>query len=223
MANNFPKQLQNSINIGNQESVVIQNTVIAPLGEPAVDILGNDAELRITSNGLVLANDEGNTAVQVSGKNATVSNLGLISGAFNGISSSGDGLSLINRGTITSDSRAIDLSDGDGITVRNFGRILGTDNQRNGTLYLNGVVDNATIRNESFGFIDAGLGNTGDGISVQVGSNGDLLNENININNRGFIFGRGQAEFHGGRLTLNGSSGVRFFNGSGEPEATVVG
>ena len=224
MANNFLKQLQESTNVENGESVVIRNTVIAPSGEPAVDIFGNNARLRVRSNGSVLANDEGNTAVQVSGNNDRIFNFGLISGALNGISSSGDGLSLINRGTITSDSRAVDLSDGDGIRVFNTGRILGTGNQRNGTLYINGVVDNAIIKNGRFGLIDAGFGNTGDGISVQVGSsNGDLVNENIDIVNKGFVFGRGQAAFDEGRLNANGSSGIRFFNGSGEPEATVIG
>ena len=51
----------------------------------------------------------------------------------------------------------------------------------------------------------------------------NATNENINIENSGLIQGRGQAAFDGGRVASNGSSGVRFFNGSGEAEATVTG
>ncbi len=224
MADNFAGQLDNSIIIEDQERVVIREEVIAPIGEPAIDIPGDNARLKVTSSGSVLADDQGNTAVQVSGEDVTIANVGLISGAFNGLTSTGNDLNLVNRGTITSDSRAVDLNDGDGITVRNFGSILGTDNQRNGTFYVNGLLDDATIINRRSGVIDAGENNSGDGISVQVGaSSEDALNDNINLINRGNIAGRGQAEFAGGRLTPNGSSGVRFFNGSGEPEATVTG
>ncbi|NEP13155.1 MAG: calcium-binding protein [Symploca sp. SIO2C1] len=224
MADNFAGQLDNSIIIEDKERVVIREEVIAPIGEPAIDIPGDNARLKVTSNGSVLADDQGNTAVQVSGEDVTIANFGLISGAFNGLSSTGNELNLVNRGTITSDSRAVDLNDGDGITVRNFGSILGTDNQRNGTFYVNGLVDDTTIVNRRSGVIDAGEGNSGDGISIQVGAGSeDALNDNINLINRGNIAGRGQAEFAGGRLTPNGSSGVRFFNGSGEPEATVTG
>jgi len=224
MADKFAGQLDDSIIIEDGERVVILEEVIAPPGEPAIDIPGDNARLKVTSSGSVLANDQGNTAIQVSGEDVTIGNLGLISGALNGLSSTGNDLNLVNRGTITSDSRAVDLSNGDGITVRNFGSILGTDNQRNGTLYINGVVDDASIINRRLGVIDAGEGNSGDGISVQVGATSeDALNDNINLINRGTIAGRGQAEFDGGRLTPNGSSGVRFFNGSGEPEAIVTG
>jgi len=119
----------------------------------------------------------------------------------------------------------LDITDGDNIAVDNSGSILGTGNQRNGTLYVDGTVDNTNIDNQNNGVIDAGAGNTGDGISVQVGAEGDLINQSINITNRGTIAGRGQAEFAAGegRLTANGSSGVRFFNGSGADQATVTG
>ena len=154
-------------------------------------------------------------------------NGGDISGAFNGISSLGDYFSLRNNGggTISSDSRAVDLTDGDNLTVDNSGDILGTGDQRNGTLYVDGTVDNLDLTNLGSGLIDAGVGNSGDGVSVQVGAEGDLSNDSINITNRGTIAGRGQAEFAPGegRLTANGSSGVRFFNGSGAEQADVSG
>ena len=224
MVNSIGGQLDNSITLGEEERLVIREEVIAPVGQPAVDIPGDDARLRVASAGSILANDAGNTAVTVSGEDVRVENVGEISGALNGVSSTGDEFTLANSGTITSDSRAVDLVDGDDGRVRNSGSILGTGNQRNGTLYINGLIDDATVINTESGVIDAGEGNTGDGISVQVGAaTEDATNEDINIVNRNVIAGRGQAEFDGGRLTPNGSSGLRFFNGSGEEEATITG
>ena len=67
-------------------------------------------------------------------------------GGLNGISSTSDDLELTNRGTIASDSRAVDLSNGDGSTVQNLGQIVGTGDQRNGALYVNGPVDDLTVK-----------------------------------------------------------------------------
>ena len=224
MPDSIGGQLESSIIIEDGEVLVIREEIIAPPGEPAVEIPGEDARLRVTSDGSIIADDAGNTAVTTSGEEVRIDNFGTISGAFNGVSSTSDGFTLSNAGTITSDSRAVDLVEGDDIFVRNVGDILGTGDQRNGTLYVNGLIDDATIINTGNGVIDAGEGNSGDGISVQVGAAAeDSINENINIINRGAIAGRGQAEFDGGRLTANGSSGVRFFNGSGEAEATITG
>lgn len=208
-------------------TIQVNEALVAPVGQPAIEAIGDNARITVNTGGSVIADDPGNTAILLSGNGAEVSNNGDISGAFNGVSSAGDNFALRNRngGTISSDSRAVDITDGDNIIVTNTGSILGTGNQRNGTLYVDGTVDGLNLNNESRGIIDAGEGNTGDGISVQVGAEGDLINENINISNRGIIAGRGQAEFAPGegRLTANGSSGVRFFNGSGTPEATVTG
>ena len=149
---------------------------------------------------------------------------GLISGPRNGlyIGNADHDLTIENEGRITSGSRVVNL-DGDNVTFRNDGDVIGTGNQRNGTVYVDGTGDDITVENTRL--IDAGRGNLGDGISVQVGSSSeDATNENINIVNRGTIQGRGQAEFaDGARVASNGSSGVRFFNGSGEAEATVTG
>ena len=190
-------------------------------------VSGDNASVRVGNRGAIAAPDEGNSAILATGNNLDVDNQGDISGAFNGISSAGNNFTLRNRnnGTISSDSRAVDITDGDNNTVVNSGTILGTGNQRNGTLYIDGTVDSTNIDNQNNGVIDAGAGNTGDGISVQVGAEGDLINQSINITNRGTIAGRGQAEFAAGegRLTANGSSGVRFFNGSGADQATVTG
>ena len=150
---------------------------------------------------------------------------GTVSGVQNGVyfgNADHNGGRFANNGTVTSDSRAVNL-DGDDLSFSNRGEVLGTGDQRNGTVYIDGTGDDISVDNR--GTIDAGKGNLGDGVAVQVGaSTEDAVNENIDIVNRGTIQGRGQAEFaEGDRVASNGSSGVRFFNGSGEPEATVTG
>ncbi|MEO1341594.1 MAG: calcium-binding protein, partial [Cyanobacteria bacterium J06635_13] len=216
-----------SIQLQNGQNIQVNELIIAETGLPGVDAVGNNTRVNVGFDGAITAGDEGNTGVLASGNNIEISNNGDISGALNGVSSTGDNFALRNRngGTISSDSRAVDISDGDNIVVTNTSSILGTGNQRNGTLYVDGTVDSLNLNNSSSGTIDAGEGNIGDGISVQVGATGDLINESINITNRGTIAGRGQAEFAPGegRLTANGSSGVRFFNGSDAAEATVTG
>ena len=218
-------QLSETIVLGDGEQLVVDETLVAPVGEPAVDIPGNDAQLIVESTGSILAPDEGNTAVQVSGVGDIIRNGGEISGSFNGVSSTGERLNLINQGTITSDSRAVDFVAGDGNSLENNGNILGTGDQRNGTVYINGPVDSTSIKNSRGALIDAGEGNTGDGISVQVGVDSeDAISDGIIINNEGNIAGRGQPGFEAGsRTTANGSSGVRYFNGTSAPEAIVRG
>ena len=212
--------------LNNGQGLGVDQSIFASAGQPGVDIIGDNARLDINRNGSITAADEGNSAVLSSGNGVDVRNDGQISGALNGISSSGNDFSLRNgrRTTISSDSRAVDITDGDNINVNNSGNILGTGNQRNGTLYVDGTVDNFRLDNERGGSIDAGEGNSGDGFSIQIGAEGDLINENINITNNGTIAGRGQAEFAPGegRLTGNGSSGVRYFSGA-EGETTVTG
>lgn len=220
-------QLNNSILIGDGEIRVVRASLVAPLGEPAVAIVGNGALLRVTAAGSITAPDAGNTAIEVSGQEVALVNSGEITGAFNGIFATGDNFTLLNRGTIASDSRAIDLNDGDGSLVINSGLILGTGNQRNGTLYVNGLVDDLTVVNTGRGTIDAGVGNLGDGISIEVGdASEDPLSANIEILNRGTIQGRGTGSevfANGARVTANGSSGIRFVNGAGLPASTLTG
>lgn len=220
--------MASSIVIENGKSIQIEESIVAPVGEPAVNITGDNAQLQVDSEGSISALDDGNTAVLSSGNGVEIQNSGEISGALNGISSSGDSFTLENdsNGTITSDSRAVDITDGNNITTQNSGSIFGTGDQRNGTFYIDGTIDNINFGNESSGVIDAGLGNSGDGFSIQVGDvNEDALNDSFNLNNRGLIAGRGQAEFAPGegRLTANGSSGVRFFNGFGDEQANITG
>ena len=219
-------EITSPIVISDGETEFIGEDIQAPEGQPAVDIPGDQARLIVARGGSISAPDVGNTAVQASGENVAIFNQGSISGDLNGLSSTGNRFRLFNRGEIQSNSRAVDLSDGDGIVVLNSGSILGTDNQRNGTLYVDGTVDDLRLVNSRSGVIDAGVGNLGDAVSVQVGAAGDPSNENINIVNNGLLQGRGDGSevfADGARVTANGSSGLRFFNGSGQPEATVTG
>ena len=222
MSNTFT----NPIVLSDEETKTIREAVQALAGEPAVDIPGDRARLVVTEDGSITAPDIGNTAVQVSGEDVSLSNRGLISGDLNGVSSTGNDLRLTNRGTIQSNSRVVDLSDGDDISVQNSGTLLGTGDQRNGTFYVDGTVDDLRLVNSKTGVIDAGEGNLGDAISIQVGAAGDPASEEIDIVNRGLLQGRGDGPevfAEGARVTANGSSGLRFFNGSGQPEATVTG
>ena len=219
--------LTEAIAVEDGETLRIDESLIAPIAQPVVDITGNDARLVVSPNGELAAPDPGNSAVVNSGDGVDIVNLGGISGAFNGIVSVGNEFSLVNGAdaTISSDSRALDVTDGDGISITNSGAILGTGDQRNGTLYVDGTGDDLDIFNRSSGVIDAGEGNSGDAISVQVGEGDDLISEDINIFNHGAIAGRGQAEFAPGegRLAANGSSGVRFVNGADADQAVVTG
>ena len=167
--------------------------------------------LQVNRNGSVTAPGAEESAIQVNALDVEVRNIGEISGGLNGINFVAEGQtdsSVFNAGTITSDSRAVNL-DGDGISLRNFGDILGTGDQRNGTVYLDGSANNFDVQNQRRGLIDAGEGNNGSGISVQVGT-GDGDSRDGRIINRGEINGRGEI------ANADVPSGIRLFNGAGE-------
>ena len=122
----------------------------------------------------------------------------------------------INNGTtgiITAESRAIDIR-GDDVTINNSGSITGTGDQRNGTVYLDSSANNVTINND--GTIDAGAGNQGAGIAVEVGGMGPRT---YNFTNTGLIQGRGNADAAGGTA----GDGIRFFGPGFAPSYTVLG
>ena len=159
--------------------------------------------------------------------NGTINNSGVISGVQNGLyfgnatpAGGGDftGAMVNNSGTISSDSRAFNL-DGTGLTINNSGEILGTGNQRNGTLYADGTADNFTINNLETGLIDAGMGNTGSGVGIEIGGAADGANTFTLIND-GTIQGRGNAP--AGESAAG--DGIRIGNvgNVGTAEATIV-
>ena len=157
------------------------------------------------------------------GYQGQIRNSGLISGPQNGlyIGDAEHQLEIFNEGSgvIQSGSRALNL-DGDNVTFNNSGSVLGTGDQRNGTLYVDGTGDNIAINNEDSGVIDAGEGNSGSGISVQVGTAGGLddgsddTETSVDIFNDGLVQGRG---------TENVPAGLRLFVGSGLTESAFTG
>ncbi len=118
---------------------------------------------------------------------------GVISGAQNGLYFGNDadhtGGIVNNLGTISSGSRALNI-DGTGLTVNNSGSILGTGNQRNGTVYADSTAQDFTLNND--GVIDAGMGNEGAGFAVELASAAAGGNA-FSITNAGTIQGRGNA------------------------------
>ncbi len=167
---------------------------------------------RGTLNNFSTANIEAEgTGVEISGERANVRNFGTIEGDVNGVDFVNGGQSsgrLTNVGTITSDSRAVNIG-GDGVRISNFGDILGTGNQRNGTIYSDGSADNFSIDNRRNGTIDAGEGNEGAAIALQTGdADGDVVR--AQIVNDGVIAGRGQAAANLGTA----GDGIRIFAGA---------
>ena len=77
--------------------------------------------------------------------------------------------------------------DGTGLEVNNTGSILGTGNQRNGTVYADSTAQGFTLNNR--GSIDAGEGNEGAGFSAELSATGN----DFTINNSGELRGRGTA------------------------------
>ena len=88
--------------------------------------------------------------------------------------------------------------------MNNSGQIIGTGNQRNGTLYFDGTANNATFRNSATGVVDAGAGNQGSGIAIEADPG---LRSHL-IENNGLIQGRGEA------LPSGENAGLRVFGGS---------
>lgn len=186
----------------------------------AVAVTGEDAQVFNFRSGSIEANsgpDALATGIQVTGS-AAIRNFGEIAGDLNGVQFAGAGssgsLDNFRGGVISSDSRAVDIQ-GEGVSVRNFGDILGTGDQRNGTIYSDAGAEDVSISNFSGGTIDAGAGNNGAGISLQVGDEAGDRVENTIFNGFGAtIQGRGQAAAN----TPGAGDGIRINNGA---EGTV--
>ena len=147
---------------------------------------------------------------------------GTISGTQNGVyfgnatpAGGGENTGTVNNaGVISSDSRALNI-DGTGLTVNNTGQIIGTGDQRNGTVYADSTAQDFTLNNQAGGLIDAGAGNEGSGISLQLGTaDGDT--RNLTIVNAGTVTGRGEA------LASGETAGLRFFSGAGAGSTVTV-
>ncbi|MEO9651173.1 MAG: CHRD domain-containing protein [Roseobacter sp.] len=183
--------------------------------DAAVLVDGEDAQVFNFRSGSIDAVGATATGIEVTDtSSADIRNFGDISGALNGVEFSGAGssgtLDNFRGGVISSDSRAVEI-EGEDISVRNFGDIIGTGNQRNGTIYTNATAENVSISNFSGGTIDAGIGNSGAGISLQVG---DEVNDTVsNTIFNGFgatIQGRGQEAANTG----GAGDGIRIDDGA---------
>jgi Ca2+-binding RTX toxin-like protein len=189
-------------------------TLIIPSGtvdNDGVELLNPGDSLLVEAGGAV-ENDP--TAVQVDTTNAVVVNDGIIDGAFNGINVQNGGqasATIVNNGTITSDSRAINLG-GRTNTLVNTGEILTDASPRNGTVYSDVTALNVFIENLLGGLIDVGAGNDGDAISLELG---DLTN--------GLVFNEGTIQGRGVAVGNNQSAAVRLYRGSGVDLSTFNG
>ncbi|WP_438727619.1 autotransporter domain-containing protein [Parasphingorhabdus sp. DH2-15] len=174
----------------------------------------NAGALDATTSGLLTGNITNSGTISSDGANGTVAGIrfvngvsfagtidnlagGTISGVQNGLyfgnatpAGGGDftGAVVNNAGTISSGSRALNI-DGTGLTINNLagGQIIGTGNQRNGTVYADSTAQDFTLNND--GVIDAGAGNEGAGFSAELTAEGN----DFTIVNSGTIQGRGNA------------------------------
>ncbi len=180
----------------------------------AVSVSGEDAQVFNFRTGSIEANsgpDALASGVQVTGS-ADIRNFGEIAGEFNGVQFAGAGssgtLDNFRGGVISSDSRAVDIQ-GEGVSVRNFGDIVGTGAQRNGTIYSNATAEDVSISNFSGGTIDAGV--SGAGISFEVGDEaGDVVSNSVFNGFGAIIQGRGQEASN----TPGAGDGIRINNGA---------
>ncbi|MEM9247409.1 MAG: CHRD domain-containing protein [Pseudomonadota bacterium] len=181
----------------------------------AVSVEAEDVQVFNFRTGSIEANGADATGLEVTdGNSANIRNFGSVFGEFNGVEFSGPSssgtLTNFRGGVIASADRAVEI-EGDGVTVRNFGDIVGTDSQRNGTIYTNGSAENVSVQNFAGGTIDAGEGNSGAGISLQVGDTSNDVVSNAILNGFGAtIQGRGAAASDTGAA----GDGIRFDDGA---------
>ena len=154
----------------------------------------NGIDIPAGADGVVISNGEGGNITAplnaiVTQADTTVINTGNIAGGFNAINfvnGLGSGsVTNLSTGVISSDSRAINI--GGAVAVENAGQIIGTGDQRNGTVYSDSAANNFSVNNS--GVIDAGAGNQGAGFSAELSETGT----NFSITNSGTLVGRGNA------------------------------
>ncbi|MEO0481924.1 MAG: hypothetical protein AAF196_20860 [Planctomycetota bacterium] len=161
------------------------------------------AQVSFVNRGQTLAGDP--DAIEVSGLGAVINN-GTIDGVVNGVefvNGLGSGFLLnFRNGVIRSDSRAVNI--GGQVFTINRGDILGTGDQRNGTFYSDAVASFFSLENS--GRIDAGAGNQGSGVGIEVSGNNTST-----IFNTGRIQGRTNTSGIAGNSGLSGD-GLRIAN-----------
>lgn len=152
-----------------------------------------DLAVRVTP-GASVTNDAGD-AIRVRGNNVTVTNSGTISGlrpvdqgGSDGVDG-GNGLAVLNFGTITATNKAVDAEEKDGIYVQNHGTITAQDKairnaDGNGSTLLNvGLIESVTDEGFESGN-DALVINSG---TIRASDDGVQVGENATIQNYGLI------------------------------------
>ena len=133
----------------------------------------NGIDIPAGADGVVISNGAGGNITAsldaiVTQSDTSIVNAGNIAGGFNAINfvnGSGSGsVTNLAGGVVSSDSRAINI--GGSVAVSNAGQILGTGDQRNGTVYSDSAANNFSVSNS--GTIDAGAGNQGAGFSAEL-------------------------------------------------------
>ena len=177
------------LTIENDDVRVRNGGELATTGETAtIEVNGDEADILNRRSGSI---DADGTGVLVNGDDAELRNIGSIEGGVNGVSlsESSSAAEITNRGVLSSDSRALEI-DGSGHEIVNSGSILGTGDQRNGTVYSDDTASDFSITNTRRGVIDAGAGNQGAGVSLSLDADGA---GEVELDNDGVIAGRGDA------------------------------
>lgn len=194
------------------------NAILIPVGSDGV----------VINNGLGGVIRSTNASGVETSAATTVNNFGQIIGGFNGVNFvNGFGSGTLLNGTtgvISSNSRAVNI--GGAVDLQNLGTLIGTGDQRNGTVYSDSVANNFSIENS--GLIDAGAGNQGSGIGLEIAqTTATLINRGRvqgRTNTPGVSSGSGLSG-DGLRLanfTALGQGEVRFFDGTILNESTGV-
>ena len=176
------------------------NTAVTTQADNETIIVTNGATSQVTGSPVITVANNNVTITN----NGTIRTLGTTQTVQFNADTSGGVLANVAGARIEGESRAVNI-DSDDVTINNSGTIIGTGDQRNGTIYANRTANNFAVNNIGSGaVIDAGEGNSGAGISLEIGGGGNpILGV---ITNEGTIRGRGQ-ETSGGTA----GDGIRFF------------
>jgi hypothetical protein len=206
-----------AVELEEPNTALLNDGAITASGAPAV--LGDEASVRIVNGGgdpaaSITSDDSAILLAPLNGATQEITNLGTIDGAFNGVDfqgAAGSSSKLFNAGLVTSESRALNIV-ADDVQVVNQGTFETTADPRNGVFYTDTQADATTLVNGADGVIDAGAGNDGDAVSLQVGNDVDL-----SVSNAGVFQGRGEPEGGGeasGLRILPGTEPNPGFNGT---------
>ena len=164
---------------------------VVPSGTTTTETQVNGEVVEVAPGTTVNVN--GAPAVALSNNDSVLNNQGTLTtqGVTSTVDSSANNTTINNQtgGILQASSRVVDITAGSGAVLNNAGgaTILGTGNQRNGTVYVDSDTNDVSINND--GTIDAGVGNEGSGVGFEIAAEGNAFT----IDNSGTIQGRGNA------------------------------